>query len=152
MIDILFSHWSLVNKFQVMAWSVRQQAITRANVDSDLCHHMTSLGHNELTQKSGICISYSSSSRLLYLINAQRCPNYEYPKREVPFRDDKMPGYMCIWSRWSRQSMIRVLTIEINIEDCALEIVWIHNSDIIVEIVVIKYIHVDICYPHKSEM
>ena len=28
---------------------VRQQAITRANVDSVLYHHMASLGHNELT-------------------------------------------------------------------------------------------------------
>ena len=27
----------------------RQQAITWTNVDSDLCHHMASLGHNELT-------------------------------------------------------------------------------------------------------
>ena len=26
---------------------MRQQAITWANVDLDLCHHMTSLGHNE---------------------------------------------------------------------------------------------------------
>ena len=27
---------------------IRQQAITRANVDTDLCRHMASLGHNEL--------------------------------------------------------------------------------------------------------
>ena len=38
---------------QVMAWclmlgAVRQQAITWANVDPDLCCHMASLGHNEL--------------------------------------------------------------------------------------------------------
>ena len=32
---------------QVMAW---HQAITWANVDPDLCHHMVSLGHNELNQ------------------------------------------------------------------------------------------------------
>ena len=30
-------------------FAVRHQAITRANVDPDLCHHMASLGHNELT-------------------------------------------------------------------------------------------------------
>ena len=35
---------------QVMAGAVRQQVITWANVDSDLCHHMVALGHNELTQ------------------------------------------------------------------------------------------------------
>ena len=28
--------------------AIRQQAITWANVDPDLCHHMVSLGHNEL--------------------------------------------------------------------------------------------------------
>ena len=27
-----------------------QQAITWGNVDTDLCHHMVSLGHNELKQ------------------------------------------------------------------------------------------------------
>ena len=27
---------------------VKQQAITQANVDSDLCHHMALLGHTEL--------------------------------------------------------------------------------------------------------
>ena len=31
-----------------MVGAVRQQAITRANVDRDLCCHMASLGHNEL--------------------------------------------------------------------------------------------------------
>ena len=30
---------------------VRQQAITWANVDPDLCHHLASLGHNELSQR-----------------------------------------------------------------------------------------------------
>ena len=33
---------------QVMAWAVRQQAITWANVDPDPCRHMASLSHNEL--------------------------------------------------------------------------------------------------------
>ena len=33
---------------QVMAWCLRQQASTWANVDLDLCRHMASLGHNEL--------------------------------------------------------------------------------------------------------
>ena len=34
---------------QAMAWcAVRQQAITWANVDPDLCHHMVALGHNGL--------------------------------------------------------------------------------------------------------
>ena len=34
---------------QVMAGALRQQAITWANVDPDLCCHMASLGHIELT-------------------------------------------------------------------------------------------------------
>ena len=32
-----------------MAGAIRQQAYTWTNVDPDLCHHMVSLGHNELT-------------------------------------------------------------------------------------------------------
>ena len=34
---------------QVMLGAIRQQAITWANVDSVLCHHLASLGPNELT-------------------------------------------------------------------------------------------------------
>ena len=34
---------------QVMAWCHQAQAITWANVDPDLCHHMASWGHDELT-------------------------------------------------------------------------------------------------------
>ena len=34
--------------FRLWLGVVRQQAITWANVDPDLCHHMASLGHNEL--------------------------------------------------------------------------------------------------------
>ena len=37
---------------QVMLGAVRQQAITRANIDQDLCQHMASLGHNELINTS----------------------------------------------------------------------------------------------------
>ena len=39
----------------VQEWlgAVRQQAITWANVDPDLCRHMASLGHNELITSSG---------------------------------------------------------------------------------------------------
>ena len=33
---------------QVMVGAVRQQPITWANVDPDLCRYMVSLGHNEL--------------------------------------------------------------------------------------------------------
>ena len=37
-----------------MVGAVRQQAITWANVDPELCHHMTSLGHYELKNIPGI--------------------------------------------------------------------------------------------------
>ena len=37
-------HW-----FRLWLGALRQQAITWANVDPDLCRHMVSLGHNELT-------------------------------------------------------------------------------------------------------
>ena len=35
-----------------------QQAITWANVDLDLCHHMTSLGHNELVATGVVVIVF----------------------------------------------------------------------------------------------
>ena len=48
--------WMPLNTFddestlaQVMAWCCKQQAITWGIVDPDLCHHLVSLGHNELT-------------------------------------------------------------------------------------------------------
>ena len=34
---------------QVMAWCRQATAITSANVDTDLCGHIASLGHNEFT-------------------------------------------------------------------------------------------------------
>ena len=40
---------------QVMAWCPRQQAITWTNVDPDLCLHMVSLRHNELSVKTVLC-------------------------------------------------------------------------------------------------
>ena len=33
---------------QIVAWCPRLHAVTWANIDQDLCHHMASLGHNEL--------------------------------------------------------------------------------------------------------
>ena len=41
----------MISQHWVRQWlgAVRQQATAWANVDSDLCHHMASLGHNELT-------------------------------------------------------------------------------------------------------
>ena len=52
-----FMHWSLDftddQSTLVQEWlgAVRQQAITWANVDPDLCRHMVSLDHNELRGK-----------------------------------------------------------------------------------------------------
>ena len=44
---MISQHW-----FSSWLGAVRQQAITWANVDPDLWHHMASLGHNELTHVS----------------------------------------------------------------------------------------------------
>ena len=41
---MISQHW-----FRLWRGAIRQQAITWANVDQDPCRHMTSLGHNELT-------------------------------------------------------------------------------------------------------
>ena len=46
-------HWTLlmVSQHWFRRWfgSVRQQAITRVSVDTDVCRHIASLGHNELS-------------------------------------------------------------------------------------------------------
>ena len=52
---------------QVMAWAIRQQAITWTNVDPVLCRHMASLGHNELISNQGhrcmwFCVTVSNQS------------------------------------------------------------------------------------------
>ena len=39
-------------KMSIIGPCISQQAITWANVDPVLCHHMAPLGHNELTQWS----------------------------------------------------------------------------------------------------
>ena len=48
-------HWTLVmisqHWFRYWLGAVRQQAITWTNVDQDPCHHMASLGHNELKRQ-----------------------------------------------------------------------------------------------------
>ena len=53
--------WTLlmVNQHWFRQWlgAVRQQAISWANVDPDLRHHMASLGHNELTHRFWQCQS-----------------------------------------------------------------------------------------------
>ena len=43
-------HGSSLIESQYWLGAVRQQAITRANVDQDLCRHMASLGLNVFTQ------------------------------------------------------------------------------------------------------
>ena len=50
---------------QVMAWCVRQQAITWNNVDPDLCHHMTLLGLNELMGVEIQAISWKAPTYLI---------------------------------------------------------------------------------------
>ena len=44
-------HWWSVNIGSgngLVLCAIRQQAITWANIDADLCHHMASIGHKEL--------------------------------------------------------------------------------------------------------
>ena len=44
----------MISQHWLRKWlgAVRQQAITWANVDPNLCRHMASLGHNELTDQN----------------------------------------------------------------------------------------------------
>ena len=51
---------------QVMGWC--RQAITSGNVDPDLCHHMVSIGHNELN----IIIIYWFSVDVVYFLMSYR--------------------------------------------------------------------------------
>ena len=43
---------------------VRQQAFTSGNVDRELCRHMTSLSHNELTLAKELLIIYMQCLKL----------------------------------------------------------------------------------------
>ena len=44
-------YWTLLMKNQNWLGVIKEQANTRANVDPDLCRHMASSGHNELTKE-----------------------------------------------------------------------------------------------------
>ena len=63
---------------QVMAWC-RQATSTWANADPDLCHHMASLGHNELKYSSNFDCSTDSNtvphqaSRRVSVVNLPLC-------------------------------------------------------------------------------
>ena len=52
-------HW-----FKLWIGAIRQQAVTSANVDPDLCHHMASLGHSESKP-----VSLGSVPKLTYVCN-----------------------------------------------------------------------------------
>ena len=60
-------HWWSVN-----IGAVRQQAITWANVDSDLCCHMVSLGHNELNCNHHTCKAASTVISWLWDWSSQK--------------------------------------------------------------------------------
>ena len=51
-----------------MACAVRQQAITWANIDPDLCHHMAPLGPNDLNQS--IIDSSNDLFHYIFIINS----------------------------------------------------------------------------------
>ena len=57
--------WTLLMISQHWLSAVRQQAITRANVDPDLCRHMVSLCHNELRYASALYNSRHSGCLLI---------------------------------------------------------------------------------------
>ena len=57
----------MINQHWLKKWldAVRQQAITWANVDPHLCHHMALLSHNELNQcRADHLVSYNTSHRI----------------------------------------------------------------------------------------
>ena len=49
--------------------ALRQQAITWANVDPDLCHHMASLGNNELKQVAHAMYLHPCSTESRFALN-----------------------------------------------------------------------------------
>ena len=67
-IDLRRMPWSTFDEstlMQVMALgAVRQQAITWANVDPDICHHMPSLHHKELNHTILLIKIFSISHRI----------------------------------------------------------------------------------------
>ena len=66
-VNVFGLHWWWVNIFSgnIRLGALRQQAITWANVDPDLCRHMASLVHNEL--KSSHCISFEDWDTLDFI-------------------------------------------------------------------------------------
>ena len=68
-------HWtSLISQHWFREWlgAVRQQAITWANVEPDLCRHMASLGHNELNKSFQWGSKYARGLVVLNKINKDR--------------------------------------------------------------------------------
>ena len=52
--NVTGSYWSCQYWFRQLLGAIRQQATTCTNLDTDQCHHIASLSHNELTlQGSG---------------------------------------------------------------------------------------------------
>ena len=49
--NVTVPYWSSQHWFREWLGAIRQQAITRANVDPVPCHHILSLGHNGLTYR-----------------------------------------------------------------------------------------------------
>ena len=85
---------------QVMAWCRQQEAITWTNVDPDLCRHMASLGHNELT--------FSCKYLLLLMVNnCNQITSFQYNFNSMktylhvfigPQHSLSEPLCWCIWS------------------------------------------------------
>ena len=69
---MISQHW-----FRYWLGAVRQQAITWANVDPDLCRHMTSLGPNELIIYDMSCYLYPAVMIIL-MIDYTFSNNFSY--------------------------------------------------------------------------
>ena len=60
----------------ILDWCVRQQVITRANVNQDLCHRMASLGLNELIFLVIIILGFCKASYAVFGAHALKYDRY----------------------------------------------------------------------------
>ena len=94
----------MISQYWLRRWlgAVRQQAITWANVDPDLCHLIMSLGHNELN-----CWEILNPSVTLYILTQLERPEQliphpaiclsNYTELDLSLQRGWLPGYL-VWN------------------------------------------------------
>ena len=97
---MISQHW-----FRYWLGAVRQQANTWLNVDTDLCHHMASLGHNELKHGRSRMVK-RHWAMLVHLcmsppVSANVCGSDHYPASLSSLYDQKLFSWISNFGYWN---------------------------------------------------